>query len=202
MIKQDEIWGEEPWFDNNISDAILDKVNILDILDKYGIEYIRTHAGNFTHKLRCPLPEHMGGQERTASLCISDKNDFHCFGCNANGNVIDFIMLYRGVPFYKAIEILYNYIGSNGGSIEDFPVKERVKIDPEHTVLIHVFRSGLVIRDFLKLKLGHEDYPKWDVWAKKQFNRLDSFIDKLDDDQWEKAKSYHNKVSEYLKGKS
>ena len=70
-------WGEanEPWMEiENFDKAILDKICILDIIDKYNLEYTRISAGNFTHKLRCPFPNHLGGQERTASLYISENN--------------------------------------------------------------------------------------------------------------------------------
>jgi DNA primase len=51
---------------------------------------------------RCPFHE-----EDTASLSIHpEKNVFHCFGCGAKGNVVDWVMQERKVSFRHAVEIL------------------------------------------------------------------------------------------------
>ena len=42
--------------------------------------------------------------ERTASLKVYDGDrGWHCFGCGAHGSVIDFVMLYFGLPFKDAL---------------------------------------------------------------------------------------------------
>ncbi len=51
---------------------------------------------------RCPFHE-----DDTASLSIHPgKNVFHCFGCGAKGNVVDWVMQERKVSFRHAVEIL------------------------------------------------------------------------------------------------
>jgi len=85
-------WGDTPWADiENIYEIILDKVNILDILDKYDIEYSKSFSGSFSHKLKCPLLSHLDGRERTASFFVSESNNsFYCFGCKyKRGCLID-----------------------------------------------------------------------------------------------------------------
>jgi len=55
----------------------------------------------------CPFHE-----EATPSLIISPKNNlFHCFGCDAAGSVIDWVMKTRGVSFRFACEILQEDAG-------------------------------------------------------------------------------------------
>lgn len=57
--------------------------------------------------LSCPFHE-----EGTPSLVISPKNNlFHCFGCEAAGSVIDWVMKTRGVSFRFACEILMEDAG-------------------------------------------------------------------------------------------
>lgn len=203
--EQGEDWGEvaEPWHElDNFAAVILDKINILDILDKYEIEYTRSPSGNFTHKLRCPLPEHLGGNERTASLCVSEKNnDFHCYGCNANGHVITFMMLYLGVPYYKALEILAKAWNISDGDIDEELLKPKERRDPNHTILPHVFKAGVLIRDFLVSVKDSGNYNKWCAWANKQFKKLDHYLDNLEDDQWETAKDYCDRLERYIKNK-
>lgn len=50
----------------------------------------------------CPFHE-----EEPPSFRVSgEKGVFHCFGCGAKGTVIDFVMLFEGVTFRHAVEIL------------------------------------------------------------------------------------------------
>ena len=204
--EQGDDWGEtdELWAEiDNFGKAILDKVHILDILDKYEIDYFRISSGNFTHKLRCPLPSHLGGQERTASLCISEKNnDFHCYGCNANGNIITFMMLFLGVPYNRALELLAKLGGiTNVDDLDEELLRPKEKIDPNHTTMPYIFNAGVLIREFLNNIRESKDYIKWCKWATKQHKRLDYYLDTLDDEQWEVVKKYHDKLCKYLEAK-
>lgn len=193
-----------PWFEvEGFLDLLVDKVSILDILNKWGIGFSPCQTGDFTHKLRCPLPSHTiaGGRERTASFYVSeDQNKFFCFGCLAKGNVIDFVSLYTGKPFYEAVKWLSAYAGITSENIdEDFVAKKKKKKDPEKTVAIHVYRTGAIIRDHIKKLKGKEEYAKWCKWADKRFFRLDEFMNSLDDSDWEKVKIYSERVLKFLK---
>lgn len=54
----------------------------------------------------CPFHD-----EKTPSLIISpNKNLYHCFGCNAGGTVIDWVMHTEGVSFRLAAEMLLNEV--------------------------------------------------------------------------------------------
>ena len=51
---------------------------------------------------KCPFHE-----ERTPSFFIfTNNNTFHCFGCQENGDVIDFIRKTRKLDFFQAMEVL------------------------------------------------------------------------------------------------
>ena len=88
MTKWQDI--KSPWAEiEGLQEIVLDKVAILDILNKYGIECMQCSSGEFTHKLRCPLPAHSNGNERTASMYLSEKNNsFYCFGCLEENELI------------------------------------------------------------------------------------------------------------------
>lgn len=75
-----------------------------DILSKCGLPQ-PNHAGF----IKCPF--HKG--DHTASMKIYDK-DFHCFGCNANGDVFTFIQKFYGISFKDAFLML-------GGEYEEKP---------------------------------------------------------------------------------
>ena len=191
--------NDSPWLENDgFVKTLIDKVDFLDILDRYGLEYQRTGSANSSHKLRCPFPAHYNGGERTPSLHISTAgNMFKCFGCNAGGTIIDFVMLYRGMPRYKAIE----EIAKISGFTEDDIDKEFVPIhrDLEQLVLTHVYRAGILIRDHLNQIKHLEIYPKWEKQASKWFKKLDYFMLELEDDQWETAKTYYDRIVRCIK---
>ncbi|MEZ5931755.1 MAG: DNA primase [Alphaproteobacteria bacterium] len=51
-------------------------------------------------------------QEKTPSFTISEEKGFyHCFGCNQNGNAVDFIMAIEGLDFGQAIQRLSDLTG-------------------------------------------------------------------------------------------
>jgi hypothetical protein len=52
-------------------------------------------------KVCCPIHT-----ERTPSCVIFDDNKFHCFGCHAHGDVIEYLTKVRGLSFDKACEAL------------------------------------------------------------------------------------------------
>jgi len=200
-------WGEidEPLLEiEGLLDVVLDKAYILDILDKWGIEYTLCRTGDFSHRTKCPLPLHAFGEERTASFFISeDQNKFYCFGCNSGGNTIDLVRLYAGKPFYESAKWLAKFVGLThdelNGDLEN--VAHTQKRDPEHKVATHVFRAGTTIREFLYSIKGKKEYDGWCEWAGKRFAKLDKFLDKLKDDDWKIAKDYHDKIDKHLKRK-
>jgi len=69
--------------------------------------------------MRCVFHE-----ENTPSLSISEsKNLYHCFGCNAAGSVLDWVMKTQGVSMLHAVQLL-----QNGAPIEG----ERVGVQRSH----------------------------------------------------------------------
>lgn len=51
-------------------------------------------------------------QEKSPSFTISEEKGFyHCFGCNQNGNAVDFIMAIEGLDFGQAIQRLSDLTG-------------------------------------------------------------------------------------------
>jgi len=81
------------------------EISFTDVLEYYEIEY---SVKGDQAKAKCKFPNHEG-DEKSKSLSVSlDRNVFQCFGCNAKGNVLDFICLMEGLnptdppQFHKA----------------------------------------------------------------------------------------------------
>lgn len=78
-------------------DEIKANISIYDIVSHY--IPLKKSGGNFV--TNCPFHD-----ENSPSFFVNTrKNIFHCFGCEAGGNGIDFIMKYEGVPFHEAAKL-------------------------------------------------------------------------------------------------
>jgi hypothetical protein len=85
-------------FKNSITDGDIARAK------DYPIEYL--YVGNLRRTGRsqtgkCPIH-----QENTGSFHIYDDNSFHCFGCQAHGDAIDFVMRTREIPFVEAVRFI------------------------------------------------------------------------------------------------
>lgn len=78
---------------------------------KHIIEQEAAQQFNKNNQMLCPFPFH---KEKTPSFSIYEdgKPKFKCFGCETQGDIIDFIRLYKNMNFYKACEHLKS-IGIN-----------------------------------------------------------------------------------------
>jgi len=71
-------------------------------LSKKGSEYVGL----------CPFHD-----ERTPSFTVNqDKGFYHCFGCGAHGDAIDFLMQHEGMVFHEALQSIVGNVDSSGTS--------------------------------------------------------------------------------------
>ncbi len=84
-------------------DEIRSRVRLSDIV---GRRMKLTRAG---HEFKGCCPFH---HEKTPSFTVNDEKEFyHCFGCGAHGDVINFVMQNDNVSFIAAVELLANEAG-------------------------------------------------------------------------------------------
>jgi DNA primase len=80
------------------SDKVRESANITDVIGSY----IELRKSGTSHKALCPFHK-----EKTPSFFVSPtKQIFHCFGCNAGGDVFTFIKDYEKVDFKEAVLLL------------------------------------------------------------------------------------------------
>ncbi len=89
-----------------------------DIVELVGAYLPELRRRGSTYKCRCPFH-----QEKTPSFTVNDARQiFHCFGCNAGGDVFRFVMDYEKVDFVTAVSMLAERVGVEikyeGGSPE------------------------------------------------------------------------------------
>lgn len=84
---------------------IKDRVSIADMVDQLNIK--RKRSGSNRYVLNCPFHD-----ENTPSFMIYIEDDnYHCFGCQAHGDVIDFYQNYLGIEFDEALIQLSDKLG-------------------------------------------------------------------------------------------
>lgn len=110
--------------DRNKIDGLLSQVNLLELVQQAG-GVMRQNGSGF--RGTCPL--HHGNNQTSFSIFIGDDGLFYwkCFSdCDAGGDAIEFVKLWKGLDFLRAIEYL-------GGA--DY------KTDPEELARIAIERN-------------------------------------------------------------
>ncbi|TOK23312.1 DNA primase [Vibrio parahaemolyticus] len=84
-------------------DDLLTRLDIVDIIDAR----VKLKKKGKNYGACCPFHN-----EKTPSFSVSQEKQFyHCFGCGAHGNAIDFMMEFERLEFVEAIEELASYLG-------------------------------------------------------------------------------------------
>ena len=84
-------------------DELLSRIDIIDVIN---VRVPLKKSGS-NHTACCPFHH-----EKTPSFSVNQAKQFYyCFGCNASGTAISFLMEYDGLPFPDAIETLADSIG-------------------------------------------------------------------------------------------
>jgi DNA primase len=82
---------------------LIARTDIVDLIDRK----VPLKKAGKNHSACCPFHS-----EKSPSFSVSrDKQFYHCFGCGAHGNAIDFIMEYDRLEFVDAIEELAGQLG-------------------------------------------------------------------------------------------
>ena len=85
-------------------DSLLERIDIVDVI---GSRLDLKPSGRGEFKALCPFHN-----EKSPSFTVSsDKQFYHCFGCQAHGTAVGFLMEYDGLEFPVAIEELARLAG-------------------------------------------------------------------------------------------
>lgn len=142
----------------HVIEQIKESNDIVDVVSSY---ISLTRKGQ-NYWARCPFH-----QEKTASFSVSpSKQIYHCFGCGAGGNVINFVMTYEKITFPEALHSLADRAGI---SLEEYtyqPSEEEKSISSQlyelHRLAIDLYRKALkspegkTAREYL-IKRGLDD---------------------------------------------
>ncbi len=111
---------------------IQDLLSRTDVVDVVGQHVQLKKAGN-THKGLCPFHN-----EKSPSFTVSaSRQTFHCFGCNAHGNAIGFLIQHCGMNFVDAVHDLAQRVGLN------VPTDERSAQERERSAALRKQQASL-----------------------------------------------------------
>ena len=85
-------------FSKNSLELLRSRINLAEVLSPY----LKLQRSGASYKGLCPFHE-----ERTPSFVIQKgDNHYHCFGCGAHGDAIQFLMTHLKMSFVEAVENL------------------------------------------------------------------------------------------------
>jgi len=88
---------------DSFAQELLNRIDVIDIIDKR--VQLKKRGANFI--ACCPFHD-----EKTPSFTVSPSKQFyHCFGCGASGDAIQFLIEYEGLTFIDSITELAGSIG-------------------------------------------------------------------------------------------
>ena len=101
-------------------DDLIARVDIVDLIESY----LPLRKAGKDFQALCPFHD-----EKTPSFTISrEKQFYHCFGCEAHGTAIGFLMNYRNLEFVEAVEELASVAGvevpREAGQARTVPTRE------------------------------------------------------------------------------
>lgn len=118
--------------------AVKEANNIVEVIG----ERIKLDLGGLNYKACCPFHS-----EKTPSFFVNPSlQRYRCFGCGANGDVLDFLQNFEGVTFYEALKSLADRVGI---TLKDF---QRSGEDEERETLLEILSLAKEYYHFLLTK--------------------------------------------------
>jgi len=116
----------------SIIESIKTNTSFLSLLNSYGITPIKRGKSCFA---TCPFHDSNGHAEKEPSLSIDPaRNLYHCFSCDARGNVIQFVQAFEKTTFQGAVKKLLAIKPNNSGTHKqrkEKNIQKKLEITPE-----------------------------------------------------------------------
>ncbi|MDR0997062.1 MAG: DNA primase, partial [Zoogloeaceae bacterium] len=131
---------------------LLARIDIVPLIERH----VPLKKAGASYMACCPFHS-----EKTPSFSVSPAKQFyHCFGCGAHGNAIDFLVEYQGLSFIEALRALAAEVGM------ELPRLNRHENNPEahRSTIVPLLEAMRNATEFYKAQLKHSpaaiDYLK------------------------------------------
>ncbi|BBA85343.1 DNA primase [endosymbiont of Sipalinus gigas] len=148
--------------DNNIYISnLLKDISIIDFVKL--ILNLKKIGDNFF--ALCPFHK-----ENNPSFVVNElKKKYHCFGCGAHGNIIDFIKNYYNINFYETIKLL-NIDIKNKYNLSNIKKNKYFFLYSKMNEICNIYKKNLIENINNKYLLKFISDKKWDINIIKFFN--------------------------------
>ncbi len=110
-------------FSPSFIDEVKNRADIVAVIS----EHVVLRKMGRSHKGLCPFHK-----EKTPSFTVrADPPVFHCFGCGAGGDVVEFVKLKEGLPFKDAVEALARRFGVPIPDTREETPEDRMRVELE-----------------------------------------------------------------------
>ena len=112
-----------------ISDADIERAkgDIVGTISKY----VDLKKAGKDYAALCPFHS-----ERTPSFTVSEaKGFYHCHGCAAHGDAIDFVMEHEGIPFHEAVKSIAGSLPASGSAPQKRQVERQQPVEEWNPVV-------------------------------------------------------------------
>lgn len=148
------------------------KLNFAAVLRYYNVE-VKVKGKGHQHHGYCPLPNHDGKKNFPSFSANLQKNIFHCFGCGAQGNILEFAALMEGVSVDNGVELRKVALKLRDKFCPEMEASRRKKAsvqekEPEQTEFANTGEKPVVVNAPLNFELKNLD-PKHPYLDKRGF---------------------------------
>jgi DNA primase len=136
---------------DSVYDGFIDKLRAASDIVNIISEYVPLKKRGKNYWGCCPFHH-----EKTPSFSVTpDKGFFYCFGCQAGGNVFNFLMKVENVDFPEVVKLLANKLGI------PLPEKEKSAHDRQmEREMASLYRANEMARDFFHSCLVNTSFGK------------------------------------------
>ena len=157
-------------------EQIKDRLDVVEVLGSY----IKLDKAGRNYKARCPFHN-----EKTPSFIVSpERQSFYCFGCQAKGDMFEFVQKFEGLDFRETLKLLAEKAGvelknyDNHAHGEEKNRKEKIieVLDAATTLYENLLASGnrvsTEIMRYLEARgIKKETIKKWRIGKKRSLKR-------------------------------
>ncbi len=197
------------------SDEIINEIfSQSDIVD-YVSQYVKLRKNGRDYTGLCPFHK-----EKSPSFHVNqDKQLFHCFGCGAGGNLVQFVMRSEGLDFVEALKLMADRAGivlpEDNGEADDKRYQQKKRIYSMNKAAARLYYEVLTKKEegkigleyFAERKISSATITKYGLgYAPDSFDYLRTYMNKLgftDDELLEAGLciTKNNKVYDKFRGR-